>query len=310
MKIGFIGSGDISRFHIDALINNQFEIEAIGTRLNSLRCLQLAESVNLVDKYCSNGWEEVLTKDVDAFCICVDISKTPKILNNVLKIGKPVLVEKPISFHLNDFEDLTKDPMKDNIFVGYNRRYYETVQTLKGFCENSIEGGTVFANIPDTITGYKQFLNTGCHVIDTLRYLLGDFKILKKVVRHRKEQANVFAISALCNNEKWSILINAQNKIPSNFSITINMEDLVYELKPLEKLTIYKGIEVIEPSLKEPIRRYIPKINSSFTELNSFKPGFDNMYKNFGKFVKNNLVDFCDINDARKTAEVCWELIS
>ena len=92
MKIGFIGSGDISRFHIDALINNQFEIEAIGTRLNSLRCLQLAESINLVDKYCSNGWEEVLTKDVDAFCICVDISKTPKILKNVLKIGKPVLL--------------------------------------------------------------------------------------------------------------------------------------------------------------------------------------------------------------------------
>ena len=80
MKIGFIGSGEISRFHIDALRNNKFEIEAIGTRFDSLNCLKLAKKLKLLSKYCLNGWEEVLTKDVDAFCICVNIFQTPKIL--------------------------------------------------------------------------------------------------------------------------------------------------------------------------------------------------------------------------------------
>ena len=31
------------------------------------------------------------------------------------------------------------------------------------------------------------------------------------------------------------------------------------ELKPLEKLTIYQGIEIIQPTVEEPIRKYIPK---------------------------------------------------
>ena len=67
MKIGFIGSSDISRFHIDALKNNKFEIEAIGTRSGSSNCMDLAKRFNFLDKFCKGGWEEVIVKEVDAF---------------------------------------------------------------------------------------------------------------------------------------------------------------------------------------------------------------------------------------------------
>ena len=68
MKIGFIGSGNISRFHIDALKNNNFIVEAIGTRNGSKNCFKIANDLNLLNKYCVKGWEEVLNKNVDAFC--------------------------------------------------------------------------------------------------------------------------------------------------------------------------------------------------------------------------------------------------
>ena len=53
-----------------------------------------------------------------------------------------------------------------------------------------------------------------------------------------------------------------------NYSININSDNLVYELKPLEKLTIFKGLRIIEPTMKEPIRRYVPNIISTYSEEN------------------------------------------
>ena len=66
----------------------------------------------------------------------------------------------------------------------------------------------------------------------------------------------------------------------------VNTEDLVYELKPLEKLTIYQGIDVIEPTLEQPIRSYVPRIKESFIESAKVKPGFDRMYKCFLNLYK------------------------
>ncbi len=309
MKIGFIGSSEVGRFHIDALRNNKFDIKAIGTRASSSNCEEFAKSLNLQDQFCIGGWQEVLTKDVDAFCLCIDTLATSKILKEILKLGKPVLVEKPISINLEDFDCFLNHPMKDKIFVAYNRRFYKTINSVKLKCDNSHEGGTVVVNIPDSISGYKHFLSNGCHMIDSLRYILGDFEVVHKIVNYKKDKLDFSSISALCRNKKWSILLNAHSKIPYNFSITVNTEDLVYELKPLEKLTIYKGIEVVEPTLEQPIRSYVPMIKESFMESANLKPGFDRMYKCFSKFIKNQKTDICNINDAAKTINLCWDLI-
>ena len=156
MRIGFIGSGLISKFHIAALKNNNFSIEAIGTRKESKNCLKMANELNLLDKYCNNGWEEVLNKKVDAFCLCVNTSKTPEILLNILELNKPVLVEKPVAWQIPDIDNISKHRNSDKIFVAYNRRFYKTLKTLKGICNSSPEGGTVLVNIPDSIAGIKH----------------------------------------------------------------------------------------------------------------------------------------------------------
>ena len=309
MKIGFIGSSQISRFHIDALKNNNFAIEAIGTRISSSNCKKFAESLKLSNKFCVGGWQEVLNKEVDAFCLCINTSETAKILKEVLKVGKYVFVEKPISLYLKDFDYFINNPMKDKIFVGYNRRFYETINFLKKRCEDSPQGGTVIVNIPEPNTGKNKFLNNSCHMIDALRYILGDFEVLDKIIRTEKNSLDFSSITALCKKNKWSILINAHSRIPSNFSITVNIDDIVYELKPLEKLNIYEGIQIVEPTNKEPIRRYTPIIKDCIYESSPFKPGFNKMYKNFSKFIKSENSYFCNIHDARKTIEICLDLI-
>ena len=98
MKVGFIGSGPISDFHISALLNKKFQIEAIGTRKSSDNTRKFAERHNLLDKYCSNGWEEVLDRNLDVNLtsyVCKSIKKgNTVIFYNSSKNSKIQLLKK------------------------------------------------------------------------------------------------------------------------------------------------------------------------------------------------------------------------
>ncbi len=308
MNVGYIGSGPLSNFHIPALKNNRFNIKALGTTENSESSRKLCEKYELIDKYCKGGWEEVLNFDLDAFVICIKIENTLDILEKILEKGKPILVEKPISFSLKALERIKKNRFKDNIFVAYNRRYYKTCIELRELCKNSA-GGTVLVNIPDSEYGIKQFIANGCHMVNLTRYLLGDFEIVNKIIKPNSKKNDVDYFAALCKNEKWTIVFNAHSLIPSNFSISINTDKNVFDLKPIEKLTIYEGMEIIEPTKEEPLRKYVPKVKYSFTEDSLYKPGFDLMYKNFRLFIENRNYNYCNFSEAYATLQTCWEFL-
>jgi len=308
MNVGFIGSSAISDFHLSTMNNNGFKVGAIGTRKNSESCMAFAKKNNLINEYCSNGWEEVIDKDLDAYIVCVNIKSNFEILKKCLEKNKPTFVEKPVDFELSKMKNLCEHKNAKNIFVGYNRRFYDSILELKYLCEKSF-GGTVVANIPDSICGVKQFIQNGCHIIDILRYCCGDFEILSKTVEVNKEKNDLNSISALCKNNKWTILINAHSLIPANFSITVNSSNNVYELKPIENLNVYEGMEIIEPNPEIPIRKYVPKLKRSILENAKFKPGFDAMYKNFKLFIEKKESIYCSILDAKETLNICRSLI-
>ena len=136
MNIGYIGSGPISNFHIPAIKKNDFKIEAIGSRKNSSRCEIFASQHKIQEKYCKGGWEEVLSRDLDAFAICLDIKATINVLEKALETNKPIFVEKPISSNPNTLNRFLNHRNIKNVFVGYNRRFYETTNKLKELCLN------------------------------------------------------------------------------------------------------------------------------------------------------------------------------
>ena len=175
---------------------------------------------------------------------------------------------------------------------------------IKRFCEES-KGGTISVNIPIT-GGLNEFIRNGCHIIDLLRFCIGDYALLERVIKNNPENSEIVSISALCSNSKWNILINSHNLIPSNFSITVNSEKKVAELKPIEKFSLYEGMKIIPPSTEDPIRRYIPNLKYLIDEDNTLKPGFDSMYKNFKLFANKKNCDYCSFDDALETLKICW----
>lgn len=311
MNIGYIGSGRISKFHLSALKNNGLFIKGIGTRRNSSNCKEFAQEADLAEFYCKDGWEEVLDKNLDAYCLCVDTDVTADILLKVLDKGKPILVEKPVSWNISDIDSLCKHKNSNNIFVAYNRRFYSVIDQAKDFCDKS-DFGTVYINIPDSKQGRKVFLSNGCHMIDLARYLFGDFEVLNKVICHDPITKEISSSTALCFNKKWSISINAHSLIPSNFGITINSKKNVFELLPIEKFNLYEGLEIIEPDTNNPLRRYVPKIIKTGQEISNLKPGFNNMYKDFSQFIRSNCKPSKKNNtifEAKKTLLKCIQLI-
>ena len=308
MKVGYIGCGPISEFHLAAMKANGFEVSAIGTRKQSKSCERFAEKNNLKNYFCEEGWEEVLTKDVDAYVICINPTGTFDVVMKALDKNKPIFIEKPVSFKLDQIINIRKHKYSKNIFVGFNRRFYKTTELLKNFCDSS-RGGTIIANIPDSISGLKQIIENGSHIIDTIRFLIGEYELIDKTFRLNQDESDIDSLSAIFKNEKWDILVNAHSLIPSNFYITFNSGKNVCELKPIEQFNYYEGMEVIEPTIEVPIRKYIPKLKNSFVENNEYKPGFDFMYKNFRLFVEKKSCMKCNIEDAEKTLNLCWQLI-
>ena len=125
INLGYIGAGKISKFHLPALKNNDFIISAIGTKKDSQNCKKFAYEEGIESSFCSGGWEEVIQKKVDAFCVCIDTDFTPNIVEKILDLNKPVLVEKPLAWRLSDLKKILNHKNKHNIFVAYNRRFYE-----------------------------------------------------------------------------------------------------------------------------------------------------------------------------------------
>ena len=220
------------------------------------------------------------------------------------------MVEKPIAWELSKLEPIIKHKNVSKIFVGYNRRFYRVVNIAKQFAKES-RGGTVYINIPDSKIGSKRFISNGCHMVDLARYLFGDFKINNKI-KNNNNCGEMAYLTAFCSNKKWTITIKAHSLIPANFSITINSGKNVFELSPIEKYSLFEGLEIIEPHENFPLRRYVPKVIQSEFEDAKFKPGFNEMYRQFKKFILGSCIytqNIIDVNQAYLTLEKCYELI-
>ena len=135
IKIGIIGCGNISKFHIPALQKVGFSIVAISGRDGSENKLEkFSIDNNLTDsKTFSSSLELIHSNLWDALLVCCPTENSLEYLNIACKYKKPILVEKPISFLSSDLENLID---YKNIMVGFNRRHYSNISQIKSFMQS------------------------------------------------------------------------------------------------------------------------------------------------------------------------------
>ena len=309
-QIVLIGTSQIMQYHASALKESGLDLQAVASSNSHSSSQVKFASRNNIPKNFSN-WKELLEQEqYDGIVIGTRIESTLEILEHAIKQNVPILVEKPVSVNSNDIKNLIKKSHK-LIMVGFNRRFYHTVNTLKNLIE--IENTPVIANMVIPESNLQNFFTNSIHSIDLLRYVFGDIKLefSKKLIKNKM----VNGVTATFSNKKNDLIqLTGIWNAPANVSLSVFSEKKQFELKPYETLKIFDDLKVIEPTANEPIRKYAPKLMEQI-DLEpidkKFKPGFFQQSNAFSELIKTKKKSnyAATLTDTLHSIEICEKLL-
>jgi predicted dehydrogenase len=285
-RIGLIGVGLIAESRVPALRAAGLEVAAVASRPGSRRLKDFAVRHQIPAVF--DSWTELLAKRAawDGLVISTWADGTPEVLEAAMETGAAILVEKPVAWNSARLKAPLRKP-HDRVLVGYNRRFYASVQRAHDECR---QGPPLIAHLvlpanarapetPDPTGRYMQEFYESVPVLglDLTRYVLGDLRI--EVVRRRVNGAgNVVGLAAILSTERGDVVqLSGTWGAPANYSLTLSRPGRRYELSPFEIGTLYEGMQVTQPTAEYPIRRYTPlaveQIALTGDDLRE-KPGF------------------------------------
>lgn len=310
-KIILVGTSPIVEYHVKALKKTDFEIIAVASSNTNSSSHKKFARKNIIKKSYSD-WKEMMNKEkYDGIVIATRTESTIEILEHAIKQNIPILVEKPVSFNSKDIKKIINKSHK-MIMVGYNRRFYKTVNVVKNLI--SEEENPILASMTTPeLSNIKDFFNNTSHSLDILRYIFGEIKLtyVKKLIINNVQKGFVATFS---DNKKDIIQFIANWDASDNFSLSVFQNTKKIELKPYEELSIYDGIDVIQPIDTNPIRQYVPKLVEKITlePIDKYiKPGFYQQSCTFLELIENKTKSniSATLIDAYKNIEMCEKLV-
>ena len=309
-KIGFIGAGSIAKFHIEAAQYAGFELFGICARPNSKNAAHLADEYKFTQTIKSIA--DLKKLKLDALSIIAKTSEALRIYNYLLELEIPILIEKPVTTSVQDFDNIV-DLERKSTLVGYNRRFYNSVQELKlqiGHCITqshwNISELSWLKNSTESARS-KALMENSVHIFDLMRYLFGDIKDVS--VEGIVDINGVNGVSGIIKFITGSIsTVSLSFGVPTNTSAEIYSGNDNFLLKPIETLQRYSSIKIEHPTKELPIRRYIPQIDASWKMSKQdidFKPGFCEQYLEFmGLVVGQQRKISASLNDAKLAIDI------
>lgn len=189
LKVGIIGIGSISRAHINAYLNNpNVELYALCD-INEERLHERGKEHGISRLYTDMN-EMLALKEIDAVSVCTWNSAHKECTIAALRAGKHVLCEKPMSVSKEDAIEMQKVAKECGklLMIGFVRRHGNDTKILKDFIENGTLGDIYYAKAnylrrdgnPGGWFGNKKYsgggplIDLGVHIIDLVRYLMGN----------------------------------------------------------------------------------------------------------------------------------------
>lgn len=288
LRIGFLGVGNIALEHVAAIHSLGHVIVAgSATNIDSPRWRTFVSAAPTA-RFEPNGETLLSDPDIDAIISCLPWNLTEVWLPRLLVTPKPVLIEKPIalSSHAAWMALSHPDAKPNNKIVGFNRRFYPSLQRLK---ERFSQGGLKAAEInisemlnrlaelygPDIIS--YAVIYSSSHIIDAAMYLFGKLKPIRLYGHEEQGYPVPFrSLTGLLETAEGipiTLSINAENPVSAGIRLFFD-DGTTWHLSPMEHLVAYRGYKIIEPTAEVKIRRYIPQPFFESIVDASLKPGF------------------------------------
>ncbi|MCI3920842.1 Gfo/Idh/MocA family oxidoreductase [Paenibacillus sp. TRM 82003] len=209
LRIGIVGTGSISDFHLKSYAANpNCAIAAICDK-NEERAAAAARRYGAGKVY-GDADQMFADPDIDAVSVCTWNNTHAELSVAALRAGKHVLVEKPLATNVADalrIEAAVRETGK-TLMVGFVRRYDENARMIKRFIDEGDFGELYYAKASTLrrngnpggwfadreCSGGGPLIDIGVHVIDLCWYLMGRPKpvtVSANTYRHLGNRANV-----------------------------------------------------------------------------------------------------------------------
>ena len=132
-KFGFFGVGKIALHHLKILKDQGHSVPVSVSKSKESESWKKFSSISKNTFFESSPNKLLLDYDLDGVFVCLPWHETEKYIELILKSKMPVLIEKPAAL---SFEKLNKAMISNkkylnNKWVGYNRRFYKTVESFR-----------------------------------------------------------------------------------------------------------------------------------------------------------------------------------
>ncbi|MBO1910878.1 Gfo/Idh/MocA family oxidoreductase, partial [Microvirga sp. 3-52] len=188
LKVGVIGGGSISEFHIKPYVNNDDALLIALCDKNKERLAEAGTRYGVDNLY--TDYEDLLAnKEIDAISICTWNNTHAEIAIAALEAGKHVLVEKPLSMTVEEAFAVEEAVEKSGkiLQVGFVRRHGDNTKLLKQFIDQGELGEIYYAKAScirrlgnpggwfsdKSKSGGGPLIDLGVHMIDISWYLMG-----------------------------------------------------------------------------------------------------------------------------------------
>ncbi len=325
IKVGVIGCGSISIQHLNGYAKlEDVEIYALCD-INEQNLKDRGEKFGVTRLF--TDYNEMLKlEELDAVSVCTWNAAHKECTVAALKAGKHVLCEKPTAMSKAEAEEMQKAAEESGkiLMIGFVRRHGNDCKVLKDFIDAGSLGDIYYAKAtylrrngnPGGWFGNKEFsgggplIDLGVHVIDLVKYLMGNPKPVSVYgVTYQKlfDRKNIKTGKAYvarggkdlpCDVEDLaSALIRFDNgaTLSIEASFSLNIKNNVGSIE----LFGTKGGSKMDPSLEifNEMNGYLTDVSFNAPTALSFEGLFENEIKHFIAVIKGEEENVAPIED-------------
>ena len=250
--------------------------------------------------YAKNIYELSKKTKIDVVSVCVPDEKHFGILKEIKKIDiLGGIIEKPLTSSARDSKKIVDSDFfnKRKFLVNYTRRFVPEFHSLK----EKIDGGKYGKFITANAVYGKGFLHMGSHLVDLIRYLLGEIKnkkIISAIYDFGKKDPTFSLVLTLNGGAK--VLVNT---LDSKY-FTIFELDLYFE-KARVRITD-AGLKIEEYVLiKDDNFKGYRKVFLEKTTKTSLHKGLYNTVDNLYDVVLHGKKPICSLKEGYENQKIC-----
>ena len=310
IKIGIIGVGSISNEHIKGYLKNpNVELYAFCD-ISEAQLKIMGEKYN-VTRLFTNMNKMLELPEIDAVSVCTWNSAHAAAAIAALNAGKHVLCEKPMAISEEEGLEMKAAADKNNklLMIGFVRRYGNDCKILREFIEKDFFGEIYYGKAKyirkignpggwfgdKSLSGGGPLIDLGVHVIDFIKYVLGNPKPVSvygatfhKLGNRKNIKCKEYYKSAgagendICNVED---LASAMIRFDNGFVLSIETSFSLHTEKNSGEMELFgtRGGAKIDPELKlyTEINDYLTDISLDAKTALDFDGLFENEINHF-----------------------------